>query len=221
MVVSELVDSQQTEGPEHKPLPEVNETVAHYDQVAVRFAAHWGELRLERALKAFARRVTGGRRVLDLGCGPGRDVAFLAELGCQPVGLDLSLGMLAEARHRLPTAPWIRSDLRRLPFAPNQFDGVWACASLLHLPRAELPPALSEILRMLRQPGGVLFLALKGGQGEEWLTDGDGQRYFFAFYNPAEIRTMLRQAGFQVFESWVAADQAGRNRPWINFIAGA
>jgi SAM-dependent methyltransferase len=201
------------------PLSDAAETVTSYDRAAAGFAARWGDLRLDRALDAFAGRVTGQRRVLDLGCGPGRDVDFLTQLGCQAVGLDLSAGMLAQARGRFPAVPLVRADLRRIPFSPGAFDGIWACASLLHLRCSELPTTLAVLSRLLRCPGGVLYVALKGGRGERWVTGSSGERYFFAYYQPAEVETLLDTAGFQVVESWLAPDQAGRDEPWINVVA--
>lgn len=187
--------------------------------MAGEFAAQWGGLRLERALNAFTGRLTGRRRVLDLGCGPGRDLEFLAELGCRPVGLDLSAGMLAEARRRLPAAPLVLADLRLTPFAAGCFDGIWACASLLHLRRADLPLSLVEAGRLLRRPGGMLYLALKRGEGERWVVDTRGRRSFFAYYQLPEIEAALQQADFQVLDHWLDPNQAGQPEPWVNLIA--
>jgi SAM-dependent methyltransferase len=198
---------------------EFSETIARYDQVAAAFATQWGGLRLERALHTFTRAVREPRRVLDLGCGPGRDVRFLTELGCQVTGLDASAGMVAEARLGLPDAALVQADLRWSPFAAEAFDGVWACASLLHIPRTVLPPALAEISRLLRSPGGVLYLALKGGSGEHWVTDAENRRSFFAYYQRSEIETLLDQVGFQTLESWCAPDLSGRRQPWVNVVA--
>jgi SAM-dependent methyltransferase len=195
------------------------ETIASYDHRASKFATRWGATRLDRALNAFAARVTGQRLVLDLGCGPGRDIDGLTQLGCQVVGLDLSVAMLYEARRRVPAAAVLQADLRYPPLATASLDGVWACASLLHLQRGELPIALAEMARVLRAPGGVAYLALKGGHGEQWLEDADGHRTFFTYYQSVEIETALHHAGFQILESWEAADQAGRDRPWLNFVA--
>jgi SAM-dependent methyltransferase len=194
-------------------------TIACYDATAAEFASRWGTLRLERALSAFTRHLTGQRQVLDLGCGPGRDVDFLTHLDCTVVGLDLSAGMLIEARKRLPQARLVQAELRNPPLASERFDGIWACASLLHLPRTDLNYTLGELVRLLRQPGGVLYLALKGGQGEQWVTGGGGWRTFFAYYQPDEVETLLAHAGFQILERWIAQDRAGRDRPWINVVA--
>lgn len=195
-------------------------TIASYDATAAEFASRWGTLRLERALSAFTKHLSGQRQVLDLGCGPGRDVDYLTDLGCTVVGLDLSAGMLCEARRRLPQARLVQAELRKPPFASQHFDGIWACASLLHLPRACFDPALAELVRLLRQPGSVLYLAVKGGQGEQWVNGGGGRRTFFAYYQPDEIETSLAHAGFQILERWTAEDQAGRDRLWINVVAG-
>jgi SAM-dependent methyltransferase len=127
--------------------------------------------------------------------------------------------MLVQALKRIPAARLVRADLRRMPFAPGSFDGVWACASLLHLRRTQLPAAVAGIVRLLQHPGGVLYLAMKGGQGERWVAGKEGRRYFFAYYQPAEIQTLLGDAGFQILERWQSSDQAGRAAPWLNFVA--
>lgn len=205
--------------PDSSNEPELSETIAVYDQIAAAFAARWGSLRLDRALDTFAQAVPNPRRVLDLGCGPGRDMGFLTELGCQVTGLDASAGMVSEARHVLPNAVLVQANLRLPPFAAGSFDGVWACASLVHLPHTALPHALVTISQLLRWPGGVLYLALKGGTGEQWVAHAENRRLFFAYYQLSEIETVLDQAGFQVLESWSAPDLSGRRQPWVNVVA--
>ena len=189
----------------------------YYDRTAAEYAARWGDLRLERALRSFVRRLSGPRRVLDLGCGPGRDLDYLGAMGCRVIGLDLSTGMLAQARRRLPTAPLLCADLRRLPLADACLDGVWASASLLHLPRAEMPAALGGIARCLR-PAGVLYLSLKSGQGEAWVGD-DELRLLFTYYQPAQVESLLLHAGFHLAAHWIEPDRAGRPWSWLNFLA--
>lgn len=197
------------------------ETMASYDRSAAEYAAKWGELHLERALNAFTIRIADQRRVLDLGCGPGRDVAYLTDLGCHLVGLDLSSGMLAQARLRLPGAQFVQADLCHLPVASDSFDGIWACASLLHLRRTQVPAALLEARRVLHHPCGLLYLSLKAGQGERWVTGSDGHRRFFSFFLLPELQTVLQHTGFHLLESWLDIDHASRSEPWINAIARA
>ncbi|MGS2614250.1 class I SAM-dependent DNA methyltransferase [Micromonospora sp. LZ34] len=167
---------------------------AVYDQIAAEFEARNREVPATyRALvDDFRARVDGP--VLDLGCGPGRDLAFLAERGLTGIGLDLSAGMLARARARVG-APLVQGDLLRLPFRPATLGGVWCSAALLHLPRADAPAALAGVRRLLR-PGGPLLLSLKEGDGERWeRRHGEAVERFFARYRQPAVGALLTGAG--------------------------
>ncbi|NYD40539.1 DUF480 domain-containing protein [Nocardioides panaciterrulae] len=114
-------------------------------------------------------RVTGhadGRPVVEVGCGPGHVTAYLAEAGADATGLDLSPGMVAEARRRFPDGAYEVGDLRRL-MRPTSAPG-WAAVlgwySLIHLAGSELPVAVAALARPLA-PGGWLVLALHAGAG--------------------------------------------------------
>ena len=126
--------------------------------------------------------------------------------------------MLCEARRRL-AAPWVCGDLRALPFADGCFDGVWACASLLHLPRGGMPRALAELRRVLR--AGVLYLSVKEGEGERWVMEGSEHRRYFVYYQMPELRDLCRGASFEISEVWTEADRADRAETWLNVIARA
>jgi SAM-dependent methyltransferase len=194
---------------------EVARTIASYDHSAADFAARTASFRPERALAAFAACVPAGSRVLDAGSGPGRDCAYLAELGFRPVALDLAREMLIEGRSRGLAAPPVQADLRRLPFADGSFPGVWASASLLHLPRTDLVPTLHELARIIGRGG--LYLALKEGQGEAWQERPGGPR-FFRYYQMDAVEAALRAAGFEVVTRW-SGPPGPDGYPWLNLIA--
>ena len=77
----------------------------------------------------------GGKRLLDAGCGAGRDVQLFLERGLEVVGIDFSRKAIAHCRKKFPAAKFHSSDLRKIPGPNASFDGVWACASLLNLKR--------------------------------------------------------------------------------------
>ncbi|MBM0227704.1 MULTISPECIES: class I SAM-dependent methyltransferase [Micromonospora] len=131
---------------------------AAYDRIAEDFAARNPDVPVPYLTLAdeFQRRADGP--LLDLGCGPGRDLGFWAARGATTVGLDLSAAMLRAARARV-RAPLVQADLLRLPFRAGAFGGVWCSASLLHLPKAAAPATLGGIRRVLR-PGGPLLLSV-------------------------------------------------------------
>jgi ubiquinone/menaquinone biosynthesis C-methylase UbiE len=195
----------------------MHETIASYDAMAYAYAERWFAFRLHDEMAHFTRDLAPGARVLDLGCGPGQNTIWLVEQGYAAVGVDLSGGMLREARRRGVTEPLVQADMRRLPFRTGAFRGLWACASLLHIPRAEVEMVLRELERVTRP--GQLYLAVKHGTGEAWVEGEHGGRRFFAYYDCDEIGRLVVQAGFEVLTCWEAEDQGGRDRTWVNLLA--
>src|SRR3989338_8543683 len=118
----------------------------------------WGE----EELKEFATLVkkNGGKRVLDLGCGSGVQSKMLLEESLEVVGLDISPEMVRIAGKRVPQARFIIGDITKIPSRKNFFNGVYARASLLHIPKRLIPKVLKSIHEILRE-SGVLYLALK------------------------------------------------------------
>lgn len=193
----------------------MNPTIQTYDAIAAEFARDTWNIRLARALDSFARYLIPAARVLDLGCGPGRDIEWLRARGYRTTGADLSLGMLREARARVGGA-LMCGDMRALSCAPQSFDGVWLCAALLHLPRVDAPRALAEARRVLHAMR-PLYVAAQQGEGEQW-SEARGAR-FFAYYQPDELAALIRLAGFDIQELWINRDESRPGINWINLIA--
>lgn len=167
-----------------------------------------------RFLAAVEDTADGRVRVLDAGCGPGWESARFAA-GHEAVGIDLTPAFLRIAREEAPAASFARMDMRRLGFPAAAFDGVWACASFLHVPRTDAPATLSELRRVTR-PDGPVHLSVKHGEGtREGDAYGDDDRTF-VLYRPDELEAMLSAAGFAV-ES-IGTDGAG---DWIQAEARA
>lgn len=173
-----------------------------YNQVAKEYSQRIaGELAgkpLDRALlDCFAQAADG--LVGDLGCGPGHVAAFLAERGAQVVGLDLSEGMVEQARRLHPHLDFRVGDLLGLPLEAASLSGAVAFYSLIHVEPAQIPAALAEIRRVLR-PGGRLLVAFHIGDVPVQLTEWWGQavRVEFHFFRPAQMEEWLAEAGFKV-----------------------
>lgn len=160
---------------------------AHTDHFVEKFL---GTVLAERAGEEF-REVMPGPRLLDVGCGPGPDAAVFANDGLDVTGLDLSRSFLETASGRVPTARFVRGDMRRLPFRDDRFDGVWCCAALVHLPREAVPGTLAEFGRVLGT-GGAAFVTVLHGDGGGYNEEG---RYFEQ-YRPADLRERLERVGF-------------------------
>ncbi|WP_137287163.1 class I SAM-dependent methyltransferase [Halorussus salinisoli] len=136
-------------------------------------------------------------RIADVGCGPGWESATFADSGHEVVGVDLTPAFLRAASDRAPDAEFARMDMRSLGFADDAFDGLWACASFLHVPREDAPATLGEFRRVVR-PGGVVFLSVKAGDGETEGDTYDDDRRQFTLYRADELRELADVAGFEV-----------------------
>ncbi|PCC67673.1 Methyltransferase domain-containing protein [Nannocystis exedens] len=143
------------------------EIEATYDAVARNYAAEFAddlaEKILDRALlSAFAETVGRAARVADLGCGPGFEARFLAELGLAVTGVDLAAGMIAEAQRRhagVHGLEFVKGSLLALPFADASLAGAVAIYSVIHLDVGARARAYAEMARVVR-PGGALLLSV-------------------------------------------------------------
>ena len=154
-----------------------------------------------------------GGTVLEAGCGSGRDARYFAEQGFAVTAFDGSATMvrLASAHSGLTVLHATFADMAWT----QAFDGVWACASLLHLPRAELVHAFARIFRALR-PGGVAFVSFKRGDRERstngrWFTD----------LEPEDLTALLDAAAFETLLTDVSSDvRPGReHEQWVSAFA--
>ena len=146
-----------------------------YDTVAADYAAYFSDLRGRvgagpgdaRCLRRGGQGTGGDEArplVLDAGCGAGRISRHLDAQGCRVAGLDLSPGMVAEARRARPDLPVVVGSLAALPYADARFDAVLLWYSTIHTPPAGQPRLLAEAARVLR-PGGHLLVGFQAGAG--------------------------------------------------------
>jgi SAM-dependent methyltransferase len=164
----------------------------------------------------FRERLPASGPVLDLGAGPCLDSAELRSLGLRVISVDRSRQMLIAAQQEV-LGPRVQADMRQLPCRPDCIAGVWASASLLHLDRDELGPAVCGIRDVL-VPSGVLFVSLKYGSGGSWDTSkyGPDAPRWFTYWSEEDVDASLRSAGFEILES---ATQEIQQQRWIARIA--
>ena len=183
------------------------DTSGSYDRVAAEYAARIaGELAhkpLDRALlDRFAALVAGRGLVADLGCGPGHVAAYLHERGVDAVGVDLSPGMVEEARRLHPDMEFRTGDMRSLDVADGALAGIVAFYSIIHIPRGEVVATLGGWWRALR-PGGWLLLAFHIGDHvvrlEEWWDRPVALDFYF--FQVDEMEGSLGEAGFTAVET--------------------
>lgn len=156
----------------------------------------------------FTCRLSPGSRILDLGCGSGRDSLAFMRMGYDVVPADGSEGMcrVAESNIGIPVRRMLFSEM---DYA-DEFDGVWACASLLHACSADLPSIFAAVHRALRRDG-VFFCCFKYGDFEGVR---DGRHY--TDMTESSLGNLLESSGFRTEEIWTS-DNGGFH--WVNAVS--
>jgi len=187
---------------------------AYYDEYADHFRGRTAALPMNAAYEQFLRELPLCANILDAGCGPGRNAAAFLSYGYRVTAVDASPAMVQLAERS-------GIDARVMTFQQmtfnEEFDGIWASASVLHVPHAEIREVLSRFARALK-PQGILYVSLKEGQSERITEDGR----FFSYFTLDEFADSLTSSGlFKLLRAWkkIGLDSSETMRTWLNFLA--
>ena len=185
-------------------------TIEYYNSHAEEYVEDTLEADMSATRERFLAFVPDGGSILDFGCGSGRDAKAFLDAGYQVVALDGSKE-LCERAHRLTGLPVICCSFQDY-WAMTQYDGIWACASLLHLTEDELSPVMEQLVKSLK-PGGALYMSFKYG-------DYSGERNGRWFTDMTEEKLLSLLVCFhqlRLLEQWQTIDvRQDREEVWIN-----
>ena len=190
----------------------VSDTIKYYDKNADVFVAQTVKADVTGLYVPFLSKLPEGARILDAGSGSGRDTKAFRDMGHDVVAIDASEEMV-KATRRLSFGPAIHSTF--LNYAnDDQFDGIWACASLLHVPGADLPKTLDHLSGLLKS-GGWMFASFKVGDGE-LIRNG-------RFFNDMDVGRLDAAVdpicGLSVVNTWETDDvRPERCEQWLNAL---
>ncbi|QLC72906.1 class I SAM-dependent methyltransferase [Pseudomonas sp. LPB0260] len=187
-------------------------TLAHYQENAEGFREGTRDHDVSQNIAALLQHIQAPApwRLLDFGCGPGRDLRTFKALGHEPVGLDGCPRFVEMARADSGCEVWLQ-DFLALELPPASFDGIFANAVLFHIPSQELPRVLRQLHATLKA-GGVLFSSNPRGDNQEGF---NGDRYG-AYYDLANWRALLEAAGFAELQHYYRPAGLPRaQQPWL------
>lgn len=188
-------------------------TLDYYTDHAQEFISGTVSVDFSTTQNRFLRYLLKGAAILDFGCGSGRDSKYFLEQGYQVVATDgcKELCELASSYAGIPVRQMLFQELE----AVAEFDGLWACASILHVPKTELPEVLERMTRALR-PGGYAYISFKYGYFEG-LRNG---RYFTDLTEASLEKLLETVPELGLVEQWVSGDvREGRSdEKWLNAI---
>jgi len=187
-------------------------TLKYYQDNAQTFFDGTVNVDMSSLYETFTRHLAPGARVLDAGCGSGRDAKAFLEMGYQLEAFDASSAMVELAREHsgLPVQVKTFADVEW----KEEFDGIWCCASLLHVPAAELLEVMRRLADALK-PGGVWYVSFKYGDGER---EVDGRR--FTDMDEVKLHVLMQDvAGIKITELRLTRDnRPGRDEIWLNSV---
>ena len=197
-------------GPDHEAIS--RGTLAHYERAAQAFREATRDHDVTQNIDALLARIEGEApfTILDLGCGPGRDLLAFAARGHRAIGLDGTPSFVAMARASSGCDVW-QQDFLHLALPAAHFDGVFANASLFHVPSAALPRVLGE-LRDALKPRGVLFASNPHGRNEE----GWNRGRYGSYHDLPTWSRYLEDAGFTLIDHYYRPAGLPRaEQPWL------
>ncbi|MEY8338161.1 methyltransferase domain-containing protein [Lachnospiraceae bacterium 62-35] len=192
------------------------DSIDYYNKYAAAVFEDTAEQDMNDIMKEFLECMEEGAAILDLGCGSGRDSLSFYEMGYDVTPLDGSEEMckLAEIHTDLDV---LHMDFRQMDF-DDAFDGIWACASLIHIPKKELPEMLDRISEALKRDG-IVYMSFHKGDFEGF----SGERYF-SDYTEKEIERMIKESnGLKLIKLWETEDKgyssSHENGTWLNVLS--
>jgi SAM-dependent methyltransferase len=162
-----------------------DQTLRAYDHQTGRFADEWEQQPSPDDMYAWLTRYFSPGLTADIGCGSGRDVAWLQAHGFDTVGYDASEGLLAQARARHPQLRFVRATLPLLEGLPSQhFRNVLCETVIMHLAPDQVVPAVRRLLDIL-EPNGILYLSWRVTEGA---SQRDQHERLYASFDPSLVR---------------------------------
>ncbi len=193
----------------------LNPTIKYYNDNVDAYARRTMVCLLPHLYDPFGEFLPASARILDAGCGVGRDTRHFIEEGHIVISFDVSIEMVKKCRE-YPHAYCIQRSFDEVNFK-EEFDGVWANASLVHLMKSDATKTISHLATALK-PGGIMFISLKEGEGAKEEDDGR----FFQYYTEIETKDLYTADGrlslIKLWKSASAIENGSDQAVWLNIL---
>ena len=195
---------------------DINKTLTYYNTNAHRFTSDTLDVEFSTIQDSFLALLPPGSLILDFGCGSGRDSRYFLQKGYRVEACDGSEEMVKAATRNagIPVKKMLFSELNE----ENRYDGIFACASILHVPSKELPDILTRMKRAVK-PGGILYVSFKYGTFE-----GIRNGRYFTDQTEESLQVILdKVGGLEIIRTGITGDaRPGReDEKWLNVLLRA
>lgn len=173
--------------------------IDNYDDIAKEYVNEFFEDTSDNKYIDIFLNSLNGKKILDVGCGNGKDCKYILEKGFNINGIDLSIGMLNIAKEKVPNCNFEIMDITKITYPDDSYDGIISNCSLFHIPVEELHKTLKSFKRVLK-PDGKLLLILQEGNGETMVEEPyrPGIYIYIKYFSKNEIQKLLQEYGFEI-----------------------
>lgn len=194
----------------------IQNTIKSYDEFADLYTKAHFQANVEKQASFFVHNFDG-KKILDVGCGPGRDSKFFVDKGFEVEGIDTSVEFVRMATKNVHQGKFYQMDMRDIEFPENSFDGIWVCASFLHIPKKDAKQTILKF-RDILTAGGLIYNSVKLGHEEKVVDSKHNKNFkrFFADYSLEEFKKLHEEAGFEII--YLEIDKKP-NGNWIDLFA--
>ena len=193
------------------------QTIALFDKYAEQYSEFTFSNILQYELNRFISFLPKNAKIIDIGCGSGRDVQYFTDYGFQVIGIDASASMIKEAMKNVPEGDFRTMSMQSLDFPEKSFDAAWVLDAISFIDKSDAVKFLSSLHAIL-EDNGVVFISARQGVGEteiEYEKLGNSKIKVSFFYEE-EIENLLKENGFEIFNLFT---QEGEEFTWINIYA--
>ena len=188
----------------------MGKTIDYYNQNAINYCKNTINVAMQNLYDEFESYLQPGARILDLGCGSGRDSKYFLSKGYDVVSVDGAIEICHLAEQ------YIGKSVHNIKFEnfdySNEFDAIWASASLLHVNPKQMPIVLDSIKRALKNDG-ILYASWKYGRNEK-IVDGK----YYLYLDESAIADLFNSTSIEIEYIWVTEDKLFREEKWLNII---
>ena len=173
-----------------------------YDKIAKSYFKKFSKY--SEYIDEFLSLISKNGKIFDAGCGPGIDSNYMDSKGFRVVGVDMSKEMIKLAKQNLPKITFKLSDLRKINFSENSFDGIFASFSLIHLSKVNILPLLKKFNKILKKEG-IIYISLQSGESKEiYITEPlkQDERIFLNIISFEEINELLVKSKFSIIKKF-------------------
>lgn len=199
-------------------------TIDWYNKNASHYSKKSQGLVSEDQIDEFVSLLPANPKILDAGCASGRDSNLLTERSASVIGIDISEELIKIAKEKYPEIYFVIGNFLQLPFADEEFYGVWSHASLLHFDnKKDVITSLSEFFRVLKK-NGIIHIVVKKIHNNKKFEVVDytltNQKRFFQYFSLEEMSNFLKEVGFRIIKTETVDHLAKRNEvKWLLFLA--